>query len=96
MADRDFVRSMLSLIDTYYELKRSRTLLKAFWNEFDNFSLKELSEEKSEQLNNLVYLLDVYETVSSQRLEEMEEIVNDSIERIERLREAGEFSTQHE
>lgn len=95
MPQDEFIRSMMSIIDTYYDLKRSRTLLKVFWNELENFSVKGLSEEKTEKLNDLIFLLGTYDDVSSQYLKEMEKVVTDSEDALERMRELGEFSNQH-
>jgi hypothetical protein len=95
MPQDEFIRSMMSIIDTYYDLKRSRKLLKAFWNELDNFSFKGLSEEKTEELNDLIFLLGTYDDVSSQYLKEMEKVVTDSEDALERMRELGEFANQH-
>jgi hypothetical protein len=95
MPQDEFIRSMISIIDAYYDLKRSRTLLKAFWNELDDFSFLGLTEEKTEQLNSLFFLLYAYENISSKYLDEMKEIITNSEDALKRMRELGEFANQH-
>lgn len=92
MPQDEFIRTILFLSDAYYQLKRSRTLLKAFWHEFDDFSFEDLSEEKTEQLNNLLFLLDTYDEISSRHLENMDEIIAESMTTIERMRREGFFN----
>jgi hypothetical protein len=96
MTQDEFTCSMMDIIDTYYDLKRSRTLLKAFWSELSNFSLAEITEEKVEELNDLIFLLDSYDKISSEYLNQMGEIVSSSESVLAQMREAGEFIARHE
>jgi hypothetical protein len=88
MSQNDLIRTAIGTGDLLYDLQRTRLIFSACWENFDKVFSLGLTDEQMDALNNAMYLLTVYETISdkamadlTQGLEELMEMARQRYER---------------
>lgn len=91
MPQDEFIRTILAVSESLTELERSRVLLDCFWDRVCNFKITGLSDEQNNELENLFFILETYDEISRNNLNELGQSIAESMTMIERMRQEKVF-----